>query len=145
MVEQRMDEAKTTLTDYNQALPGQGVTMHPPGFANISAITGHAADHAWEAWDYWIDACQRGVLFLDVLGQRSERYHAHAAKIAPHVLTFGCELLIDGRKLPRPVNYALVRIEPPQGITIDDRKRPFVIVDPPLRILHTRRPNFFSG
>jgi pimeloyl-ACP methyl ester carboxylesterase len=89
-----------------------------------------AADLAGEAWDYWIDACQRGILFLDVLRQRSERYHKHAAKLAPHVLTFDCELVMDGRKLPRPVNYALARIVPPEGVKVDERKRPFVIVDP---------------
>ena len=49
---------------------------------------------------------------------------------APHVLKFGCELVMDGRKLPRPVNYALVRIVPPDGVEIDASKRPFVIVDP---------------
>ncbi len=83
-----------------------------------------------DAWTYWIDACQRGLLFLDVLQQRSERYREHAAKVAPHVLKFGCELIMDGRKLPRPVNYVLVRIVPPDGIEIDASKRPFVIVDP---------------
>ena len=83
-----------------------------------------------DAWTYWIDACQRGLLFLDVLQQRGERYREHAAKAAPHVLKFGCELVMDGRKLPRPVNYALVRIVPPDGVEIDANKRPFVIVDP---------------
>ena len=73
-----------------------------------------ATDFTRDAWAYWIDACQRGVLFLDVLQQRSERYHEHAAKAAPHVLKFGCELVMDGRKLPRPVNYVLVRIVPPE-------------------------------
>src|SRR6476646_9618711 len=66
-----------------------------------------AADFARDAWAYWFDACQRAVLFFDVLQQRSERYHEHAAKTAPHVLKFGCELIMDGRKLPRPVNYVL--------------------------------------
>jgi pimeloyl-ACP methyl ester carboxylesterase len=93
-------------------------------------MTHYATDLAREASEYWFDASQREVLFLDVLRQRSERYHEHAAKVAPHVLTFGCELLMDGRKLPRPVNYALVRIVPPEGIKIDAKKRPFVIVDP---------------
>src|SRR5262245_37319201 len=93
-------------------------------------MTDCAADLAPEGREYWIDAFQRGVLFLDVLGQRTERYHEHAAKVAPHVLSFGCELLLDGRKLPRPVNYALVRIVPPEGVKIDERRRPFVIVDP---------------
>ena len=103
----------------------------PTGWVDCGAIMTHyASDLARQSWEYWIDACQRGVLFLDVLGQRSERYQKHAAKLAPHVLIFGCELLIDGRKLPRPVNYALVRIVPPEGVKIDEKRRPFVIVDP---------------
>ena len=103
----------------------------PSGWADAGTImTRCAANLAREEWDYWIDACQREVLFLDVLRRRSERYHEHAAKVAPHVLTFGCELLMDGRILERPVNYALVRIIPPKGIEVDARKRPFVIVDP---------------
>ena len=89
-----------------------------------------AAGFNGDAWKYWIDACQRGFLFLDVLQQRSERYQEHAAKVAPHVLKFDCKLIMDGRKLPQPVNYALVRIVPPDGIEIHSNKRPFVIVDP---------------
>jgi pimeloyl-ACP methyl ester carboxylesterase len=85
---------------------------------------------ALEAWSYWVDAWQRGVLFLDVMQQRSRQYEEHAAKIAPHVLKFGAELVMDGRKLPRPVNYVLARITPPKGVNIDEKKRPFVIVDP---------------
>ena len=87
-------------------------------------------DLAQNAWSYWIDAWQRSLLFLDVLEQRSERYAEHAAKTAPHVLKFGCELIMDGRKLPRPVNYALVRIVPPTSDQTDQFRRPFVIIDP---------------
>ena len=88
------------------------------------------ADLFAQVWDYWIDAGQRSVLLLDVLRQRGERYQEHIAKIAPHVLKFGCELVLDGRKLRRPVNYLLVRMTPPAGVEIDEGKRPFVIVDP---------------
>ncbi|MGH6826642.1 DUF3141 domain-containing protein [Methyloceanibacter sp.] len=84
----------------------------------------------FDAWSYWLDAWQRGVLFLDVMQQRSKQYEEHAAKIAPHVLKFGVELVMDGRTLRRPVNYILARLAPPQGVKIDERKRPFVIVDP---------------
>jgi hypothetical protein len=97
--------------------------------ANATAATS-LTQLAHDGWDFWIDACQRSVLLLDVLRQRSERYREHAAKLAPHVLKFGCELVMDGRKLSRPVNYALVRIISPDGIEPDARKRPFVIVDP---------------
>jgi pimeloyl-ACP methyl ester carboxylesterase len=80
--------------------------------------------------EYWTDAFQRSVLFLDVLRERGERYAAHNAKMAPHVLKFEAQLVVDGRKLPRPVNYVLVRIVPARGKEIDPRKRPFVVVDP---------------
>ena len=43
---------------------------------------------------------------------------------------FETELVLDGRKLPRPVNYGLVRIMPPKGVKTDPAKRPFVVVDP---------------
>jgi pimeloyl-ACP methyl ester carboxylesterase len=89
-----------------------------------------AFDLARDAVEYWIDAWQRSVLTLNVMRQRTARYEEHAAKLAPHVLKFDCELLIDGRKLSRPVNYMLVRIKPPKGVKIDEKKRPFVVVDP---------------
>jgi len=89
-----------------------------------------ATNPVLDAWSYWVDAWQRGVLYLDVMQQRSKRYEEHAAKPAPHVLKFGAELVMDGRKLPRPVNYVLARIVPPESVEIDQKKRPFVIVDP---------------
>jgi len=82
------------------------------------------------AWDYWVDAWQRTILFWDVLRQRSDQYYAQKAKAVPHVLSFEHELIMSGRQLPRPVNYGLVRIKPPDGVVVDERKRPFVIVDP---------------
>jgi hypothetical protein len=83
-----------------------------------------------EALDYWIDAGERWALFLDVLGQRSARYKEHAARAVPHVLRFPYALVMDGRSLTRPVNYALVRITPLPGIDTDERRRPFVVIDP---------------
>ena len=80
--------------------------------------------------DYLIDAAQRGVLFLDVMRERAAQYEAHAAELAPNVLDYKAELVVDGRTLARPVNYVLVRIVPPEGVVADPRKRPFVIVDP---------------
>ena len=82
------------------------------------------------ATDYAIDAAQRTVLFCDVMRQRGNQYREHLAETTPHVLSYEAELIIDGRTLNRPVNYALVRIVPPKGVTIDPHRRPFVIVDP---------------
>jgi hypothetical protein len=80
--------------------------------------------------DYWVDACQRSVLLLDVMRQRGNNCAEHNARKAPHVLSFDAELVLDGRSLPRPVNYALVRIVPPVGVSIDSSKRPFIVFDP---------------
>ena len=85
---------------------------------------------AQDAWSYWRDACQRAVLFWDVMRQRGDNYLANTAKTTPNVLKFDCTLVADGRKLPRPVNYGLVRITPPADAEIDPKKRPFVVIDP---------------
>ena len=83
-----------------------------------------------EAAAYAVDAWQRSVLFLDVMRRRAVENEAHRAEVAPNVLDYQAELVLDGRRLERPVNYLLARILPPEGVEIDPRKRPFVIVDP---------------
>jgi hypothetical protein len=82
------------------------------------------------ATEYMIDAAQRSVLFWDVMRQRGNQYFEHMAEAAPHVLSYAAEVVIDGRTLPRPVNYALARVIPPKGVDIDLTRRPFVVVDP---------------
>jgi pimeloyl-ACP methyl ester carboxylesterase len=82
------------------------------------------------AIEYMVDAAQRSVLFWDVMRQRGNQYREHLAQVAPHVLSYAAELVVDGRTLERPVNYALVRIIPPKGVEIDPTRRPFVVVDP---------------
>ena len=95
-----------------------------PGAAAASVLPWTAAA------EYGLDAWQRSVLFLDVMRQRGNQYLEHMAMQAPNVLQFQAELVVDGRALPRPVNYVLARIIPPTGVTVDQRKRPFVVVDP---------------
>ncbi|MFL6837122.1 MAG: DUF3141 domain-containing protein [Bradyrhizobium sp.] len=82
------------------------------------------------AVEYMIDAGQRSVLFLDILRRRGDQYQEHIAQTAPHVLQYAAELIIDGRKLDEPVNYALVRIIPPKDVEINLERRPFIVVDP---------------
>lgn len=82
------------------------------------------------AVEYMVDAGQRSVLFLDIMRRRGDQYREHVAQTAPHVLSYAAELIIDGRKLDQPVNYALVRIIPPKGVEIDLKRRPFIVVDP---------------
>ncbi|MFT0859847.1 DUF3141 domain-containing protein [Ancylobacter sp. G4_0304] len=83
-----------------------------------------------DALSYWTDAGQRWTLFLDAMHQRGRQYETHMAEPAPNVLDYKAELVVDGRHLPHPVNYLLVRIVPPEGTVVDEAKRPFVIVDP---------------
>jgi Protein of unknown function (DUF3141) len=80
--------------------------------------------------EYLVDAYQRWVLTLDVLRQRGNSYLEQKERISPAVLNFEFEPVMDGRVLAHPVNYMLVRIKPPAGLTVDPHKRPFIIFDP---------------
>ena len=99
---------------------------------NPSTIGGFAAPFGIfaPAMDFITDATQRSVLLWDVMRQRGNQYREHLSQTAPHVLEYEVELVVDGRTLDRPVNYALVRIVPPRGVDVDMKRRPFVIVDP---------------
>ncbi len=79
---------------------------------------------------YLMDAGQRAVLYWDVMRQRGNQFLEHQSKLAPHVLEYDFELIIDGRTLSEPVNYGLVKIIPPPGLEIDPLNRPFIIIDP---------------
>ena len=75
-------------------------------------------------------AAQRSVLFWDILRERGNNYIEHKKEGTPPLLAFKWEIVQDGRTFDRPVNYALIRIIPPEGVKVDDTKRPFMIVDP---------------
>ena len=82
------------------------------------------------AGQYAIDFAQRSVLFWDTLRERGNNFVEHTRAGLPPVLHFEYEMVMDGRTLERAVNYALVRIVPPRGVTVDDGLRPYVIIDP---------------
>src|SRR4051812_25633334 len=90
--------------------------------------SGSTPADAWQS--YATDAGQRALLTLDVLRERGNAFNAHVASGMPPVLDFAYQTVIDGRTLVRPVNYTLVVITPPAGVTIDPARRPFMIVDP---------------
>jgi pimeloyl-ACP methyl ester carboxylesterase len=80
--------------------------------------------------DYLQDAAERSVLFLDTLRRRGNSY-AEQAGGAPHdLLDFAHELVLDGRDLPHPCNYALLHILPPPDVKPDPTSQPVVVVDP---------------
>lgn len=83
----------------------------------------------WAA--YGLDAWQRSVLFLDVLRQRGNAFLEREDDPMRHVLSFGFEVVLDGRDLPRPVNYWMARVTPPEGAPpTDPLARPFIVIDP---------------
>ena len=102
------------------------------GRAPLDALAGRGpAQLASEFQDYLIDAAQRGILFWDIMREAGNDFVRHEAEGCPPVLVFRYEVLLDGRSLERPVNYALVRILPEPGMPeTDARLRPFVIIDP---------------
>jgi Protein of unknown function (DUF3141) len=99
---------------------------YPPSLDVSAPLLGMFAP----AMDYMIDATQRSILFWDTMRRRGNQYRAQLAETVPHVLDFEVELVVDGRTLDRPVNYALVKVVPPSGVEIGRTSRPFVVVDP---------------
>jgi pimeloyl-ACP methyl ester carboxylesterase len=83
------------------------------------------------AFAYLIDAWQRSILTLDVLRERGNQYLEHEKLGSPPVLVFDHEVVLDGRSLEKPANYALVRIKPPKDYPpTNPAMRPFVVIDP---------------
>lgn len=85
----------------------------------------------WQMWaDYGTDLAQRSVLFWDTLRQRGNTALEHELAGKPPVLHFDYEMVLDARHFEQPVNYALVRIVPPAGVVVVDKRRPYIIIDP---------------
>ena len=83
-----------------------------------------------QGMDYWVDAAQRGALYLDAMRKRGNMYIEHSVQGKPPLLKFKHELLIDGKTLKRPCNYSLLRILPDEQHATKLDQRPVVIVDP---------------
>lgn len=90
-----------------------------------------AQGKAWEdTQQYLTDSAQRTAMTLETLQQRAENDRAHEDAGMPPVLVYAHEVVMDGRDLPRPVNYQLLHILPPEGVETFAWKRPYVIIDP---------------
>jgi len=83
---------------------------------------------AWLA--YLRDRTERLALTLDVLRERGDIAIEHEEAGCPPVLVYDYEIALDGASLPRPCNYMLLRILPPEGLRVDPARQPYVIVDP---------------
>jgi pimeloyl-ACP methyl ester carboxylesterase len=80
--------------------------------------------------EYLRDAGERAVLTMDTLRKRGDMFIAHEEAGCPPVLAYDYEIVMDGADQPYPSNYQLLRILPPEGITVHDWKRPYIIIDP---------------
>jgi pimeloyl-ACP methyl ester carboxylesterase len=98
--------------------------------ARVRPFAPFAPSDPQQWWRYSLDLAQRSILFWDTLRQRGNNFLEHERAGKPPVLHFEHEMVMDGRKLERPVNYALLRIKTPPEIRIDSQKRPYVIIDP---------------
>jgi pimeloyl-ACP methyl ester carboxylesterase len=98
------------------------------------SVAGAKTPMPWDAWsggyDYAVDFAQRSILFWDTLRQRGNNFVERTAEGLPPVLYFKYEIVLDAREFARAANYALVRIIPPEGVTIDPKRRPYVVIDP---------------
>jgi hypothetical protein len=83
------------------------------------------------AWpEYLVDAFQRRVLFLDLLRQRGNDAIEMESRPLATVLRFEHEVIMSGKTLRRPMNYALSKIIAPPGVVTNPNKRPVVVIDP---------------
>lgn len=89
-----------------------------------------ASSDPWSACLYAVDAVQRSILFWDTLRRRGNDFVEAAWRGLEPALHFSYDVVLDGRSFDRPVNYAMLKIRPPEGVTIDPRKRPYLIIDP---------------
>jgi hypothetical protein len=67
---------------------------------------------------------------MDLLRQRGDIFLEHEAAGCPPVFFCDYETVMDGNDLPLKSNYVLLRMIPPQGVNVDDTKRPFIIICP---------------
>ena len=80
--------------------------------------------------EYLRDAWQRMILTADTLRKRGDIFLEHEEAGCPPVLIYDYEVVMDGADLPYPANYMLLKITPPEGVTVNDTRRPYIIIDP---------------
>jgi pimeloyl-ACP methyl ester carboxylesterase len=101
---------------------------------NVAADLQERPVTPWEALTQWsnyaVDFAQRSVLFLDTIRERGNNFVEQSREGLKPVLHFEYETVLDARSFEHPVNYALVSITPPEGVSVDAKRRPYVIIDP---------------
>ncbi len=104
--------------------------------AGVERVMSGVAASPWpitllDAWTRYLrDAGERAVLTADAMRKWSDAHAAHLDAGSPPVLDYAYELIMDGAHQPQPTNYILLKILPREGATVDDAKRPYIIIDP---------------
>ncbi|MDO8777207.1 MAG: DUF3141 domain-containing protein [Burkholderiaceae bacterium] len=136
-----------TNTQYSKTKPARVATTaarpSPTSALNAASVESVApkaqaatdSARAWgDAWSYYVDSLQRGVLFLDVLRERGDNMLAHERAGQPPLLDFEHELVLDARTFDKPANYALLHITRcgPTHASDFERQdlRPVLVIDP---------------
>jgi hypothetical protein len=120
---EKMQRAKETLNE--RILKAQ------EGYIKALSTQPIAPRNLWQTgYEYTVDLAQRSILFWDTIRQRGNNFIEHERAGEPPVLHFDYEMLMDARKFERPVNYAIVKIIPPPGVTVGPKRRPYIIIDP---------------
>ena len=134
-----MAQAITTTTPLEALTPPRALdelsgrigNLAPTALNTIDELSGQIGKLGPAALNEYVrDFWQRSVLFLDILRQRGNQREEMLAHSVASVLIYDSELVMRGDELPHPVNYSLLRIIPPEGVEIDDRKRPVFVIDP---------------
>ena len=120
---------ETAIKAYRERIrKATGMADGPGDAGSLPALL--AGANPWNAWNYAIDAAQRTILFWDTLRRRGNDFVAASVHGQQPALHFDSDLVLDARAFERPVNYALLRIRPPEGVTVDPKRRPYLIIDP---------------
>jgi pimeloyl-ACP methyl ester carboxylesterase len=116
------------------------LTTHPQRFTKNAEVTASLSKHLFNAysagqfwhlyWEYYRDSIERGTLMLDTLRKRGDIFIKHEEQGCPPVLAYDYEVVMEGKYLPHPTNYTLLKILPPTGVTINESLRPYIIIDP---------------
>jgi pimeloyl-ACP methyl ester carboxylesterase len=121
----------TLLDKRLKAARGRYATRMQKAATKLAARGPRNPVQAWQdAIRYSIDSTQRTLLFWDTLRRRGNQWIEHERAGKPVLLHYESEMLADARSFERPCNHALLRIVPPSDVTVDDRLRPFIIIDP---------------
>lgn len=118
----------TKIRPTQRALVPHATVTNAPTRASVTALS------PYDVLAYQRDVVERTILFFEALRKRANAMLDHEQAGLPHLLNFKYETLLDGRRLERPANYALLRItevgDECWDACVDPSKPPVMVIDP---------------